>query len=248
MSLTILKSPHLLAHRLNLREDGAHLPLERGEPLDPRDEIEAKLRTQLEAELESRLQARFDADLEAAREAARAEGYKEGLSLGHEEGLSMAREAFSKKQALVDLVLDQADSALDEWKASVVSQAMDLARLSVTHLLGDRALDADFLQQLIQKITGGLRDADVLSIRLHPLDAHVLRQACKQGPDVAGGTRLPQRLLDDASLCSGGVVVDTPRGEFHATLDVLLRKLLTLIDEQRERFEATPLVIHARRA
>lgn len=248
MSMTILKSPHLLAHRLNLREEEAHPPLARIDARDPNHEIEAKLRAQLQAELELRIQARFDADLETARESARAEGYKEGLSLGHEEGLVMAREAFSKKQDLVDRVLDQADSALDEWKASVVSQALDLARLSVTHLLGDRALDADFLQHLIQKITSGLRDTDVLSIRLHPLDAQVLRQACKQSPDGGGGSRLPQRLLDDASLCSGGVVVDTPRGEFHATLDVLLRKLFTLIEEQREQFEATPMVIHALRA
>lgn len=236
----ILKSPVLLSQRLDLNTS----------PLAPAAEATPKdtLRAELEASIRAELQAEFDARLDEAREDARSEGYKEGLSTGHEEGKTTAMEAFRKKQALMDQLLEQAEARVDEWLNTVTTQATDLARLALCELLGEQALNTSLLEHLIQKMTSHLRPADVLQVRLHPTDGAVLRAAMRQSTDSQIGSAVLTKLTDDVSLEAGGVVVETSRGEYIATLDVLLRKLLTLVDEQRQASTTGGAVFHALRA
>lgn len=242
MSMAILKSPPLIRQRLSLGDD--RLPAQSAEiTVDPRVAIEAELRAKLEAQYQTKL--------DAIKEEARAEGYKEGVAAGHQDGMASAVESFKKKQALLDQVLQKAEAQLEVWLQSVEEQAMNVAKDALGQFIGEQALNPTVLQNIIKRVSSNLRDADVLAIRLFPAECQALRAALKQGAPagVQANSRILDKLHEDSSLEAGGVVIDTPRGEYRATLDVQLRKLMALLEEQRAASAATPApVYHALRA
>ena len=242
MSMAILKSPTLIDQRVTLGGD-----MRKGEvqsalgatstALDPRAAIEAEVR----AELETQYQTRLEQAKATLKEVAEDEGYKAGLATGHEDGMVSAQAAFQKKLALLDKVLDEAEAQREAWLESVTSQATDLAKQAIGHFIGEHALNPAVLQGIIKQVSAGLRDADVLGIRLHPTECQILRTALRHGPTLGGSSRVADKLTEDASLLAGGVAIDTPRGEYRATFDVQLKKLLNWLDEQRAEGPATPL-------
>lgn len=247
MSMAILKSPTLIDQRLNLGGEaraGGTAPASAASAVDPRAAIEAEVRAELKAQYEAQLEEAKT----ALKEEAEAEGYKAGLATGHEDGMASALAAFQKKQALLEKVLEEVEAQREAWVQSVCSQATDLAKEAIGHFIGEHALNPAVLQGIIKQVSAGLREADVLGVRLHPTECQILRTALKQGAMPAGShSRMADKLIDDASLQAGGVVIDTPRGEYRATLDVQLKKLLNWLDEQRAAGPATP-VYHALRA
>jgi flagellar biosynthesis/type III secretory pathway protein FliH len=239
MSLAILKSPTLIHQRLSLGDErtaSAPVPM----ALDPRIAIEAQVRAELQAE--------FDARLETIKDEAHAEGYKQGLTSGHEDGHATAIDSFKKKQALLEQVLQKAESQLEAWLESVSEQALEVARDTLCQFVSEQALNPTVLQDIIKRVTANLRDADVLSIRLYPSDCSALRNALKQTAGAQPPARIVGKLVEDSSLEAGGIVVETPRGEYRATLDVQLKKLLGLLDAQRQALPSPSVVCHAIRA
>lgn len=218
---------------------------------DPVAEAEARVRAELTQSLKAQYEAEFESRWAAERDKAHAEGYQAGLVEGHEEGRTSAQDAFRKKQSLVEKVLAQIEDEAEQWRRSVQDQAHAVARLALCELLGEQALSPSFLEGLIRRVTQGLRDQDIVALRLHPSDARSLREACAARGDTAataGVMALAERVIDDAHLSAGGVVVDTPRGEYQATLDTLLTKLLKLVDQQRVQHTSQDQVPHVRLA
>lgn len=242
MSMAILKSPTMIHQRLNLGEDRSKALTQEAQ----RDDLRASIEAQVRAELEAQLQAKLD----AVRDEAKAEGYKEGLAAGHEDGMASAVDAFKKKQALLESVLSKAEEQIESWMATVSAQATDMAKEALCLFMGEQALNPTVLQQIIKRVSAGLRHADVLAVRLHPAECLVLRNAIKQQSASAQsqGMSLLERLVEDATLQAGGVVIDTPRGEYRATFDVQLKKLLAILDEQRSDTQPSTPVYHAIRA
>lgn len=263
MSTAILKSPVYFDPRSRVAAPAGGLA-ESGVPggdvssslaLCPDPVAEAEAEARVRAELTHSLKAQYEAEFEsrwmAERDKAHAEGYQAGLIEGHEEGRTSAQDAFRKKQSLVEKVLAQIEEEAEQWRQSVQEQAHAVARLALCELLGEQALSPAFLEGLIRRVTQGLRDQDILTVRLHPSDARALREACTARSDtaaIAGVVALAERVIDDAHLSAGGVVVDTPRGEYQATLDTLLTKLLKLVDQQRAQRLSQDQVPHDRLA
>jgi flagellar assembly protein FliH len=240
MSFAILKSPTMTDHRLSLG-GGMESEVVTDAVKDPQKVLELQLRAELEAE--------YLTKLAAVREEAREEGYKAGLASGHEDGQATALEAFRKKQALLEQVLAEADGQVQAWLQSVSEQALEIAQEAITLFVGEHALNTTALQQIIKRVTSGLRDVDILAVRLFPTECSLLRSALKQGQAESSSSRLLSRLVEDASLESGGVVIDTPRGEYRATLDVQLSKLMSLLSQQRsESSTVAPSLYQALRA
>lgn len=248
MSQAILKSPVFLDQRAGgASKPSAHLA-GHGDAAMPRVDPMLAIEARMRAELKLELQAEFDARWAAEREKAHAEGYQAGLVEGHEEGRGAGQDAFRKKQALVEKVLEQVEAEAEAWRQSVQEQAHAVARQALCELLGEQALSPALLENLIRRVTHGLRDQDIVSVRVHPSEGRVLREACAARGDASQGSLLGQRLMDAPQLAAGGIVVDTARGEYHATFDTLLRKLLTLVDQQRSRLESQDPVPHVRLA
>lgn len=245
MSTAILKSPVFLDQRsLTTAVQPAQAGEQAPQSVDPMLALEGRLR----AELTRTLQAEFDERWAAERDKAHAEGYQAGLIEGHEEGRSTAHEAFRKKQGLLEAVLSQLEAEAEAWRESVHDQALAVSRWALCELLGEQALSPSLLEHLVRRITHGLRDQDIVSVRLHPSEGRMLREACAARGDSAAISLLGSRLVDDAQIESGGIVVDTLRGEYHATLETLLRKLMTLVDQQRNAQANLDPVPHVRLA
>lgn len=239
MSMAILKSPTLIHQRLNLSEGRRD-----SHAIDaPQDDVRASIEGQVRAELE----AQYRAQLDAAKEDAKAEGYKEGLAAGHQDGMASALESFKKKQTLLEDVLAKAEDQMEAWAQSVMTEATDMAKAALCHFIGEQAVNPVVLQNVIKKVSASLRESDVLTVRIHPAECQVLRHALKQATPQSG-TRLADKLLEDASLQAGGVIIDTPRGEYKATLDVQLKRLFELLDEQRASLNPNAAIYHALRA
>jgi flagellar assembly protein FliH len=235
MSLAILKSPTMIDRRLSLgAEMGSGMPL--AIEVNPNAALESQLRAELEAE--------YAARLESLKDEAREQGYKAGFASGHEDGQTTALDAFRKKQALLEQALARADAQVHDWLQSVNDQAMQIAQEAITLFVGEHALNVTVLQQIIQRVTSGLRDVDVLAVRLFPTECSMLRSALKQAQGDSGSNRLLERLVEDASLEAGGVVIDTPRGEYRATLDVQLRKLMAILNQRRSDSLSSTHTLH----
>ncbi|MGC4061427.1 MAG: FliH/SctL family protein [Aquabacterium sp.] len=250
MSMAILKSPTLNHQRLSLggARDQADVPAS-VPVVDERQAIEARLRTELEAQFKAQYEAEYLAKLEAAQDEARAEGYKEGLASGHQDGMDSAIESFKKKQAALEQILSKAEAQLEDWLQNVADEALALAKEAVCQFIGEQALNPAMLQNIIKRVSAGLRDADVLGIRMHPAECQMLRSALKQAAGAQGASsRMADKLTDDSSMEMGGVVIDTPRGEYRATLDVQLKKMVAMLDALRAAQLSSTPVYHALRA
>lgn len=246
MSTAILKSPVFLEQRVSVASStsaaastGIAAP-----QVDPMLAVEARLRS----EVQQQLQAEFDARWQAERDKAHAEGYQAGLVEGHDEGRGAAQDAFRKKQALVEKVLEQVEAEAETWRHAVQDQAHAIARLALCELLGDQALSPTLLEHIIRRVTSGLREQDIVSVRVHPNEGRLLREASAARGEPPLTSLLAQRLVDDEQLQAGGIVVDTSRGEYQATFETLLRKLLALVDQQRLQQPTQDPVPHVRLA
>lgn len=245
MSIAILKSPVFLDQRAQTAGAQTANLIKAVEPdVDSTLSMEAQIR----AELMRTLQTEFDERWFAEREKAHAEGYQAGLIEGHEEGRAAAQDAFRKKQVLIDKLLEQVEAETEAWRHAVSDQAQATARLALCELLGEQALSPALLEHIVRRVTSGLRDQDIVAVRVHPNEGRLLREACSVRDESPAMHILAQRLVDDAQLEAGGIVVDTLRGAYHATFDVLLRKLLSIVDQQRLMQASLDQVPHVRLA
>lgn len=225
MDLPIIKSPTLTGQAMTLGVSAPHSDVVDAQ-LMWRREVEARVRRELELE-----QAKT---LEAVKAEAFEQGYREGLASGHADGVAAGTDAFTKKISLLEQIISKAEQAAEGWMQSVQTVATEVAFDTMGQLLPKQALDPKVLAALVHQVMGALREVDVLAVRLHPAEHQVLKLALKhEGLAALWPARLINRLQEDNSLTSGGVVIDTPRGEYRATLDVMLRKLGQLLEEQR---------------
>ncbi|RZK99223.1 MAG: hypothetical protein EOP36_19945 [Rubrivivax sp.] len=231
MSLAIIKSPSFAGQTVQI---GMPIKSERLADAAPVVDAQALARQQAEASLRGELEKAYQAKFEAEREKAFEQGYKEGLEAGHQEGVASGAEGFKKQTALLEKLIDQVGDELQTWLGRCQDVATDLAMEAITRILGENALESDVIAGMVAQVTATLRESDVLTIRLHPAECGALRLALRQ--EAATGhapSSLLDKLRDDPSLQSGGCVIETARGEYRASLDVQLKRLRQLLDEQR---------------
>lgn len=236
MSLAIIKSPPFAGQTVQIG-----IPIKPDRLTDrPLPDAQALVHQQIEAGVREALEKEYRAKFESEREKAYEQGYKEGLEAGHQEGVASGLEGFKKQTQLLEKLALEVDEKLDAWLARCQDVATGLALEGITRILGENVLDAEVIVGMIQQVTVTLRESDVLIIRLHPAECSALRLALRQG--AATGS-VPSSVLDklreDATLQSGGCVVETARGEYRASLDVQLKHLRRLLDEQRAKLEAS---------
>jgi flagellar biosynthesis/type III secretory pathway protein FliH len=231
MSLAIIKSPSFAGQTVQI---GTPTKTDRLVDAAPVVDVLTLARQQAEASLRGELEKAYQAKFEAEREKAFEQGYKEGLETGHQEGVASGAEGFKKQTALLEKLIAQVDADLQAWLGRCQEVATDLAMDAITLILGENALEAEVISGMVAQVTATLRESDVLAIRLHPGECAALRLALRQ--EAATGhapSSLLDKLREDASLQSGGCVIDTARGEYRASLDIQLKRLRQLLDQQR---------------
>lgn len=234
MASSVCKAPSFSSERRSvgaLMLDVMSAPVDEVVPYQPADLVS---REQLIAEMAD--------ELESLREEARQSGYREGLASGHADGQASAQEAFSKRQATLDKIIAQADSELASWRQAVCDEAVDLAQQALVRMLGENVLNAGLIEGLIRQVAASLTQSEVLAIRLHPKESASLKTSWAQRQNESERPEWLDRVREDEGLTYGGVVIDTPRGQYRATLDVQLHRLAKLLDEHRAN---TPTAVRA---
>lgn len=212
--------------------------------LSIRQSIEAEVTAKVRAEMDLQLNAKL-ADL---RQKAHEEGFKAGFEEGHQEGQQLAEESWQAKLQALDQLLERAEQQLKDWVGTVEDAAFARAKEAITEFLGEQALDEHLLQLILERTTHKLKPQDVLKVRMHPADANHLRGQLKTVAHQPRIHEFIERLVGDPSLSAGGLVVETPRGEYQATLPHLLNKMVQYLDEQRQAFLTSAASCHALRA
>jgi flagellar biosynthesis/type III secretory pathway protein FliH len=228
--MSIIKAPLLAPDQLSLGKEVA---------VSLRHDTGASRREDLESIWHHEWTAGLEAKAQVELEAARGEGYRQGFQAGHDDGREAAVEAFSTKLALLDRLLSQTEQQLEDWLRSAKALAQDLTMEAFFRILGERVISPAVVAGLLDQLCAPLREGDVLKIRMHPTECGLLKSALDDSGQVsAARERLWTKIVEDHALQSGGLIVETPRGEYRASLDVLVTRLMQELEDQRTAVQA----------
>ncbi len=166
--------------------------------------------------------ARHAADLRAARDAGYQDGYRDGL---------VALDGF--KQSFAVQTTRQVGVLLQSLEAELASLQQDMARtlaVTATHLARQIVrTELETQPQLIAAVANEalntlLLNAQHITLRVHPDDHALVAQGAA---DVLGARRA--RLMTDATLVRGGVLVESDIGVVDATLEARWRRAVAAL-------------------
>lgn len=166
-------------------------------------------------------------DQRAVREAARTEGfaagYAEGLAQGRQEGVAQIRAALERAEAIAAAIVESRATALEELIPRIADLAIRVAAVVVRETV---AQHPEAIVPVVREAVAQVRDEDRLTVRLHPEDLAILREAVEEiGQRV--GTRIV--LREDRSIARGGCLVETSRGLVDSRLESKLAVLHDLV-------------------
>jgi flagellar assembly protein FliH len=190
---------------------------------------------------------------QAVLQEARREGYEKGLAegraAGQEAGLTQCRQEFADQQA--DLIssltgLFEAFSARREQmylaaRRDVVVLAVAIARRLARKLTAIEEVASDAATEACAEALELVRGATDATVRIHPRDRAALQRVAEE---LAGSMESSRhiRLLDDASVGRGGVIVETAESTIDATIDARVERIADeLVTDWRERTKALSL-------
>ncbi len=193
------------------------LPLKRSEEERPDEEAVTKPEELL-------AQARAEA------EEIRRRAYEEGRHEGYREGLAQARAEAEAIRQRARNVLREAEATrrriLDELEPELRELAVEIAEKIVARQL---ELQPDSIAAVAREALTAVRDRESVVIYVHPSQLLHLQRAL---PELQA--LLPEnasvRIIGDADLKTGGVLVETERGLVDATVDVRWRQVLKALE------------------
>jgi len=155
---------------------------------------------------------------------AREEGYRQGLADADRESasqLELERRALTELVARMGQLLQDFEEGLAE---DVLSMSLELAKLIVRHSI---KVKPELVLPVLREAIATLPGIDGrTTVRLHPADAHLLRQLADADQTLAA---LPWKIVEDVQLERGGCVVDTATTEVDATVETRWRRVLAAL-------------------
>ena len=161
--------------------------------------------------------AQLAAQLRAARQAGYQDGYRDGLVALDGFKQSYAAQTTSQIGALLQSVGTQLDALQQDMARTLAIAATQLARQIVrSELESNPALVAAVAQEAIDTL---LLSARHITLRVHPDDHPFVAQGAADVLAARGA-----RLLADATLARGGVLVESDIGVIDATVEARWRR------------------------
>jgi len=159
----------------------------------------------------SAVRAEAEADADRVRSTAREEGHQEGLA---------------RAAAVLVAAAGARDRLLAAAEGEVAALALDIARKVLgRHVSGF----PEAVVELASRALAEARERREVTLRVHPGDAAPLR--AEAGALAAILLRAPLVLREDASVPSGGVVVETEAGRIDARIETQLQQLAGALAE-----------------
>jgi flagellar assembly protein FliH len=161
--------------------------------------------------------AQLAAQLRAARQAGYQDGYRDGLVALDAFKQSYATQTTAQIGALLQSLGDEFSGLQQDMARTLAISATHLARQIVRHELATKpALVANVAQEAIDTL---LLSAKHITLRVHPDDHPFVAQGAADVLAARGA-----RLLADASMSRGGVLVESDIGVIDASLEARWRR------------------------
>jgi flagellar biosynthesis/type III secretory pathway protein FliH len=156
----------------------------------------------------------------------RKQAYEEGQRRGYQEGIAQSRTEAEKIRNAARSVLREAEDVrrriLDELESEVRMLAVEIAEKLVARQL---ELDPASIAAVVHEALEAVRERENVVVYAHPSHVEHLRKAAPKLKELLpAGAAL--RIIGDAELDEGGVLVETERGLVDATTDVRWREIL----------------------
>jgi flagellar assembly protein FliH len=178
-------------------------------------EDESALQQQIK-DLQARL-AQMEAAAERRVREARESAYREGEAAGRNQGIAQVQPVLDKLAQSIREIAELRPKLRHEAETDVVKLAIAIAK-KVLHR--ELVADPDAISGLIRVAMEKIRVHEIVRIRIHPQQQGPVQQAIAR---FAMGAQV--EIAADAKLQLGGVVVETTRGEFDASVDVQLKEI-----------------------
>jgi flagellar assembly protein FliH len=166
------------------------------------------------------LQARI-AELEALMERrvreTRDAAYKEGETAGKNQTAAQVQPVLDKLAKSIQELGEIRPKLRHDAEADLLKLALAIAR-KILHR--ELSADPDSIAGLVRVAVEKIRAQEILKVRIHPQHHPILQQILAR---VATGAQID--VFPDPKLELGGVVVETTRGEFDASVDLQLREI-----------------------
>jgi flagellar assembly protein FliH len=157
------------------------------------------------------------AEMEAATERRVREAHQAGVREGEAQGHTQVQPVVDKLSQSIREVCGMRPKLRHEAETDVVKLALAIAKRILHREL---SADPDSVAALIHVAMEKIRTHELVRVRIHPQHHPAVQQAIAQ---VTMGAQV--EILPDAKLPLGGVVVETTRGEFDASVETQLREI-----------------------
>jgi flagellar assembly protein FliH len=178
-------------------------------------EDESALQQQIK-DLQARL-AQMEAAAERRIRETRESAYREGEAAGRNQAMAQMQSVLDKLAQSIREIAELRPKLRHEAETDVVKLAMAIAK-KVLHR--ELVADPDALSGLIRVAMEKIRVHEIVRVRIHPQQHGPVQQAVGR---FAMGAQV--EITADTKLPLGGVVVETTRGEFDASVDVQLKEI-----------------------
>lgn len=159
------------------------------------------------------LENSLDGQIRAAREA----GYREGEEAGRNQAAGRVQPVLEKLTRSIQDLADLKPKLRRDAEADLLKLALAIAR-KVLHR--ELSIDPDSIAGLISVSIEKIRAHEILRVRVHPQHQQIVRQILAKM-----STATLAEIHPDPKLELGGVLVETSRGNFDASVDLQLKEI-----------------------
>jgi flagellar assembly protein FliH len=161
--------------------------------------------------------AELEASLEQRCREARDTGYREGETAGRNQANTQVGAMMEKLARSIQEIAEARPKLRAEAERDLLKLSLAIAR-KILHR--ELSADPDSIAGLIKVCLDKIRLQEIVRVRIHPQHHPPIQQMLARL-----STGVPIELLPDPKLQLGGVVIETTRGEFDASVDVQLKEI-----------------------
>jgi flagellar assembly protein FliH len=161
--------------------------------------------------------AELGATMERRVREVRDAAYREGEAAGKNQAATQVQPMLDKLAKSIQEIAELRPKLRHEAEADVVKLSLAIAKKILHRELNT---DADSIAGLIKAAIEKIRMHDIVRVRIHPQHQASVQQILGR---MSAGHQI--EVLPDPKLQTGGVVVETSRGEFDASVDLQLREI-----------------------
>jgi flagellar assembly protein FliH len=173
-------------------------------------------RSELTAALHSRV-AELETSLEQRCREARETGYRDGEAAGRTQANAQVQPLLEKLARSIQEIAAVRSKLRAEAESDLLKLSLAIAR-KILHR--ELSTDPDSIAGLIKVCLEKIRQQEIVRVRIHPQHHPAVQQLLAR---ISSG--VPIELLSDQKLQLGGVVIETARGEFDASVDLQLKEI-----------------------